>query len=239
MEYKFVFDLDSTITKKEILPTIAERFGLGEVVGERTEAAMRGEVPFEESFRRRVALLSDCQVSEAARIVAEIPLNEHIAAFIRENSDRCYIATGNLDVWIEGIVSRLGLSGHSDLPTECNDSATNHVFCSKTVVLEDRIAEVSEVFGPEQKAELVRRLTAQGKGHDCQTCKVSASAEQHGRCSVVAIGDGANDIKMCSAADIGIAFGGAREVPEGLRSVCAHTFYDDKECAAFLNKLIK
>lgn len=217
MEYKFVFDLDSTITKKEILPTIAERFGLGEVVGERTEAAMRGEVPFEESFRRRVALLSDCQVSEAARIVAEIPLNEHIATFIRENPDRCYIATGNLDVWIEGIVSRLGLSGHSDLSTECNDSATNHLFCSKTVVLGDRIAEVSEVFGPEQKAELVRRLGG----------------------SVVAIGDGANDIKMCSAADIGIAFGGVREIPEGLRSVCERVFHSDRECAEFLDKLVK
>ncbi len=206
MEYKFVFDLDSTITKKEILPTIAERFGLGEVVGERTEAAMRGEVPFEESFRRRVALLSDCPVSEAARAVAEIPLNEHIAVFIRENPDRCYIATGNLDVWIEKIVVALGIS-------------KDHVFSSKAATEGDCLAKVGEVFGPEQKAELVRQLAVD--------------------CSVVAIGDGANDIKMCSAADLGIAFGGVREIPEGLRSVCERVFHSDRECAEFLDKLVK
>ena len=226
MECKFVFDLDSTITKKEILPAIAENFDLGAIVQDQTEAAMRGKVPFEESFRQRVTLLTHCPVSEAARLVAGIPLNEHIAAFIRENPERCYIATGNLDVWIEGLVERLGL-------------AEEHVFCSKTVVLGDRIASVSKVFGPQEKAELVRRLTAQGKGHDRQTCKVSASAEQHGRCSVVAIGDGANDIEMCRAADIGIAFGGVREVPEGLRQVCERTFTDDRACADFLYEIAK
>lgn len=207
MEYKFVFDLDSTITKKEILPTIAERFGLGEVVQEQTEAAMRGKVPFEESFRQRVTLLTHCPVSEAARLVAGIPLNEHIAAFIRENPERCYIATGNLDVWIEGLVERLGLT-------------TAHVFCSKTIVLGDRIAQISEVFCPQQKAELVRRLAMPGA-------------------EIVAVGDGANDIEMCRAADIGIAFGGVREVPEGLRGVCAHTFNDDRACADFLYEIMK
>lgn len=207
MECKFVFDLDSTITKKEILPAIAENFDLGAIVQEQTEAAMRGKVPFEESFRQRVTLLTHCPVSEAARLVAGIPLNEHIAAFIRENPERCYIATGNLDVWIEGLVERLGL-------------AEEHVFCSKTVVLGDRIASVSEVFGPQEKAELVQRLAASGS-------------------RIVAIGDGANDIEMCRAADIGIAFGGAREVPEGLCGVCAHTFNDDRKCADSLYTLVK
>ena len=207
MECKFVFDLDSTITKKEILPAIAENFDLGAIVQDQTEAAMRGQVPFEESFRQRVTLLSHCPVSEAAALVAGILLNEHIAAFIRENPERCYIATGNLDVWIEGLVERLGL-------------AEEHVFCSKTVVLGDRIASVSKVFGPQEKAELVRRLAASGS-------------------RIVAIGDGANDIEMCRAADIGIAFGGVREVPKGLREVCAHTFNDDRACADFLYTLVK
>ena len=222
MECKFVFDLDSTITKKEILPTIAERFGLGAIVQDQTEAAMRGQVPFEESFRQRVALLTHCPVSEAARLVAGIPLNEHIAEFVRANPERCYIATGNLDVWIEGLVERLGL-------------AKDHVFCSKTIVLGDRIAQVSEVFGPEQKAEFVRRLATSEKGG---AGKSAASAEQHEQYGVAAIGDGANDIEMCRAADIGIAFGGVREVPKGLREVCGRTFNDDRECADFLTSLL-
>ena len=206
MEHIFLFDLDSTITKKEILPLIAEKFDLGEIVQDQTEAAMRGKVPFEESFRQRVALLAHSPVSEAAELVAAIPLNEHIAEFIRANPGRCYIATGNLDVWIEELVPKLGIPA-------------DHVFCSKTIVLGDRIASVSEVFGPKEKAELVQRLAAKSD------------------VSVVAIGDGANDIEMCRMADIGIAFGGVREVPEGLREVCEHTFYDDKECAEFLGSL--
>ena len=214
MERIFVFDLDSTITRKEILPAIADRFDLGAIVQDQTEAAMRGRVPFEESFRQRVALLAHSPVSEAAELVADIPLNEHIAEFIRANPERCYIATGNLDVWIEELVPKLGIPA-------------DHVFCSKTIVLGDRIASVSEVFGPQEKAELVRRLKA-GAG------KSITSAGQLERYNIVAIGDGANDIEMCRAADVGIAFGGVREVPEGLRSVCEHTFYDDKECAEFL-----
>ena len=97
--------------------------------------------------------------------------------------------------------------------------AKDHVFCSEIIVLGDRIAQVSEVFGPEQKAELVRRLAASGS-------------------RIVAVGDGANDIEMCRAADIGIAFGGAREVPEGLREVCGRIFNDDRECAEYLRTLI-
>lgn len=205
MEHKFIFDLDSTITKKEILPAIAERFDLGEIVRKETEAAMCGEVPFAESFSRRVALLAHCPVGEASDLVAGIPLNEGIAAFIRKNSESCYIATGNLDVWIEKLVAALG-------------ALEGHVFCSKAVAKGDCTLEVSEVFGPEQKAELVRRL---GVRHN-----------------TVAIGDGANDIEMCRAADIGIAFGGVREIPEGLRFACGQIFSSDRECAEFLNHLI-
>ena len=55
---------------------------------------MNGEIPFKSSFLKRVEILSVMNVSETRAMVAEIPLNENIAQFIRENRDRCYVVTG-------------------------------------------------------------------------------------------------------------------------------------------------
>lgn len=44
-EYIFLFDLDSTISKKEILPTISQTIGKEKEMRELTEATMRGEIP--------------------------------------------------------------------------------------------------------------------------------------------------------------------------------------------------
>ena len=48
--YIFLFDLDSTVTKQEILPTISKRLGIYERMSELTESTMRGEIPFKQSF---------------------------------------------------------------------------------------------------------------------------------------------------------------------------------------------
>ena len=57
-EYIFLFDLDSTITCKEILPTIAEKVNRQKEMRELTEATMNGEIPFKSSFLKRVEILS-------------------------------------------------------------------------------------------------------------------------------------------------------------------------------------
>ena len=72
----FVFDLDSTITKCELLPLIAESVGLGSEMTELTEAAMQGNVSFEQSFLKRVGLLEQVSVSQARSIAAKQPLHE-------------------------------------------------------------------------------------------------------------------------------------------------------------------
>lgn len=103
-KYVFLFDLDATITKVEILPEISAEIGKDKEMRELTERAMRGEIPFERSFRERVSILKDIPVSKVRKIVENIPLNEQVAAFIRQNSDRCYVITGNLDIWIEDLM---------------------------------------------------------------------------------------------------------------------------------------
>ena len=82
-EYIFLFDLDSTITRKEILPTIAEKVNRKKEMRDLTEATMRGELPFKSSFLKRVDILSVMNVSETRALVTEIPLNRNIAQFIK------------------------------------------------------------------------------------------------------------------------------------------------------------
>lgn len=61
-DYIFVFDLDSTITQKEILPMISERIHKEKEMCELTEATMRGEVSFEHSFLQRVHILKEINI---------------------------------------------------------------------------------------------------------------------------------------------------------------------------------
>lgn len=150
-DYIFLFDLDSTISRKEILPTISEKVGKQEEMRALTEATMRGEMPFKSSFLNRVKLLSDIGVEEVKNTVAEIPLNTFIASFIRENRDRCYVLTGNLDVWISGLMAKLGLA--------------EHVYCSKAHVIDDRIQQVISVVDKELMAkQFVQPLVVIGDG---------------------------------------------------------------------------
>jgi len=72
----FVFDLDSTITKCELLPLIARSIGLENEMRALTEASMHGNIPFEQNFRKRVGLLECVSVSQARSIAAKQPLHE-------------------------------------------------------------------------------------------------------------------------------------------------------------------
>ena len=75
-DYIFLFDMDSTITRKEVLPEISQKINKVDEMRQLTEATMRGEIPFKTSFLRRVKILSDISVREVNDIVADIPLNE-------------------------------------------------------------------------------------------------------------------------------------------------------------------
>ena len=67
--YIFLFDLDSTVTRQEILPTIAGQTGVYEQMKELTESSMRGEVPFKQSFLQRVGLLKAVPVPQLREFV--------------------------------------------------------------------------------------------------------------------------------------------------------------------------
>lgn len=130
-DFVFLFDLDSTISKKEILPEISILINKEKEIREVTESTMKGEIPFEESFRRRVRILSQISVKQVNRLVSEIPLNDEIVSFIEENKDRCYVVTGNLDIWISGLMNKLGIM--------------DHCFCSSAIDINDTVGKITSI----------------------------------------------------------------------------------------------
>lgn len=197
--YIFLFDLDSTVTKQEILPTISKGLGIYERMSELTESTMRGEIPFKQSFLQRVELLKDVPVSEVNEMVSRIQLNNHLVDFIQKNHDRCHIVTGNLDVWIDGVIRKLGME--------------RNTFCSKAIVKNDYI---EDVFNIVDKNAVIGQMVL----------------------PFVAIGDGNNDAEMIEAAEVGIGYGGVREIAPAVLACASHAIYDEEKLVEFLERLL-
>jgi HAD superfamily phosphoserine phosphatase-like hydrolase len=117
----YCFDLDGTVTRDELLPIIASEVGLSEEIGFLTRLTIQGQIPFEMSFRLRCRLLSDIPIKTVAEIVDQVPLDETIVDFIKSSQESCYIVTGNLDVWIEKIITKLGCGFFSSEATRRAD----------------------------------------------------------------------------------------------------------------------
>lgn len=134
---KFLFDLDGTITREELLPRIAQAGGVAGEIAELTRKTIAGEIPFASSFRRRVQILSSIPVSLVREVAAGVSLDPHIMRFIDANRERCVIVTGNLDIWIEDLVELIGLPAIS----------------SRATAIGDKIVELTHILDKERTCE--------------------------------------------------------------------------------------
>ena len=196
--FVFLFDLDSTLTKQEILPTISKELGIFEKMSQLTESTMKGEIPFKQSFLQRVELLKNIPVSEVNRMIGEIQLNELLVEFIKKNQERCYVVTGNLDVWIEDLMKKIGME--------------KNLFSSKALVKDDYI---QDIFSIVDKNAVISQMVL----------------------PFVAVGDGNNDAEMIEEAEIGIGYGGVREIGPSVLACASHAIYDEKKLVEFLERL--
>ena len=71
---KFLFDLDGTVTSQETLPVIANHFYCQEEIADLTKRTIAGNVPFVESFIRRVSILGKYSVGETSKVLGQVPL---------------------------------------------------------------------------------------------------------------------------------------------------------------------
>lgn len=104
----FAFDLDGTITMKETLPILARELDLVDEMERLTRLTLEGKIDFEASFRMRYHLLREIPLQKIRQIMGEVRLDERIAGFIREHAEECAIVTGNLDVWVQPLIAKLG-----------------------------------------------------------------------------------------------------------------------------------
>jgi phosphoserine phosphatase len=178
-----VFDVDSTLIQGEVIEMLAARAGSQAEAEVRrvTEEAMRGELDFAESLRRRVAVLKGLPASVLDDVAAEVELTPGARTTVRTLKRlgfRTGVVSGGFTQVVAGIVDELGLDFCAANELEVVDGT-----------LTGRV--VGEIVDREGKAVALRRF-----------------AESFGvpLAQTVAVGDGANDIDMLSSAGLGIAF---------------------------------
>jgi HAD superfamily phosphoserine phosphatase-like hydrolase len=123
----FVFDLDGTVTREEILPLIAREFGVSAQIDRLTAKTIRGDSPFEASLRERVDILGRFPVSKVRALVNSVELDRDILDFIERHRERTIIVTGNLDVWLTDLAARLPVPVRSSVAAIKNDTITKLV----------------------------------------------------------------------------------------------------------------
>ncbi len=177
----FAFDMDSTLIQGEVIDELAKLAGVGADVARITEAAMRGELNFDESFTRRVRLLEGLPVEKVNSLLNAIPLAEGAERLIRTLKLLGYktvILSGGFNFFARSLQKRLGIDEYHSNELEIGSG-----------LVTGRV--VPPIINGECKAALLREI-AQREG---------ISLEQ-----VVAVGDGANDIPMLNLAGMGIAY---------------------------------
>ena len=134
---KFIFDLDGTITSEETLPLIAKHFNVQEEIEELTKETIKGNIPFVESFIRRVMILGKLPVSEVAELLEKVRLHQDIFAFIQAHPQSCAIATGNLECWVDRLLKKF----------DCDS------FCSDSVVENNEVVKLTKILRKELVVE--------------------------------------------------------------------------------------
>ncbi len=176
-----VLDADSTLIRNEVIELIADEAGRGPEVAAATEAAMRGEVDFSESLRSRVKALAGVPVASFARVLARIeptPGVRELVAAVHERGGMVGVVSGGFHEILDTVAPDLGVD----------------VWRANRLRADDGVL-TGEVDGAIVDA-------------DAKAASLRAWAEEHDvpLRRTIAIGDGANDLRMIAAAGLGIAF---------------------------------
>jgi phosphoserine phosphatase len=184
-----VMDADSTLLQDEVIDLLAHECGCAAEVSAITELAMSGEIDFAEALRRRVALLAGLPATVLDDVRARLRLTPGARTLLRTLQRLGYVPAVVSGGFVEILAPLM-----ADLKVE-------HLAANRLEIVDEKLTGrlVGEIVDRAGKANALRRFADE----------VGVPLEQ-----TVAVGDGANDIDMLSAAGLGIAFNAKPVVQE-------------------------
>lgn len=196
------FDCDSTLITGEVIEMLAAHAGQEAEVAEVTARAMRGELDFEQSLRERVATLKGLDASVIDRVAEDIELTAGARTTIRTLKRMGYktaVVSGGFIQVLEGLAADLEL---------------DYVRANTLEIVDGKLTGrvLGKVVDRQAKAEFLGEFAA------------DSGLQMH---QTVAVGDGANDIDMLSAAGLGIAFNAKPALREVADASVNHPFLDE------------
>ena len=176
-----VMDVDGTLILEEVIDLLGREAGLEEEISQITSRAMRGELNFESSLRKRVSLLAGLPVSVFDKVFNNIHLTSNAQEFIsilQKNGILVGLVSGGFTLIVERLAQSLGIAYFSANNLEVKDGHLTGKL-------------VGQIISPQVKKETLEQWREELK----------LSKER-----TIAIGDGANDLLMLKSAGLGIAF---------------------------------
>lgn len=176
-----VMDVDGTLILEEVIDLLGREAGREEEIAQLTSRAMRGELNFESSLRKRVSLLEGLPVSVFDTVFKSIHLTPNAQEFIsilQKNGILVGLVSGGFIPIVERLAKTLGIAYFSANQLEVKDG-----------LLTGKL--VGKIINPKVKKETMEKWREELKLPQERT---------------VAIGDGANDLLMLKSAGLGIAF---------------------------------
>ena len=176
-----VMDVDGTLILEEVIDFLGREAGFEVDISQITSQAMRGELDFERSLRKRVSLLAGLPISVFDKVFNSIHLSQNVQEFIsilEKHGVQVGLVSGGFTPIVERLAKSLGIAYFSANQLEVKDG-----------LLTGKL--VGQIISPEVKKETLEQWRKELKLSKDRT---------------IAIGDGANDLLMLKSAGLGIAF---------------------------------
>lgn len=206
------FDCDSTLITQEVIEMLAAYAGREEEVAAVTERAMRGELDFEQSLRERVATLAGLDESVIHAVAKDLQLTPGVRTTLKalqKMGFKTAVVSGGFIQVLEGLAEELEL---------------DYVRANTLEIVDGKLTGrvIGKVVDRQAKAEFLGEFAAD-----------SGLEMRH----TVAVGDGANDIDMISAAGLGIAFNAKPALRDVADTSVNSPFMDEVLYMLGLNKI--